>query len=171
MCCVWADLAGMADGTLWKACLDHLSPAVSPELPLISVCHWSGLWNGYSPPLPGSGAASGDGICKDEVTLDRTNFPWLAKAPSGRIHRDSNNKWHLDLSVMHQSHSAHFISYCLFLTELQGAGKIQPGRSSVHNVLIFAFSAPKHLLLGATGDRMLFYMDFWSDAGWLFSCF
>lgn len=139
-------------------------------------CHWLQfitlrLCNGHSPPPPGSGAASGDGICKDEVTLDRTDFPWLAKAPSERIHRHSNNKWHLALSVMHQSHNAQFISYCLFLTKLQGAGKIQSGRSSVHNALIFAFFAPKHLLLGATGDRMLFYMDFWSDAGWLFSCF
>lgn len=114
-------------------------------------------WDGHSPPLTGSAAASGDGTCKDEATLDRTNLP---KAPSKRIHRDSNNKWHLELSFLHQSHNAHFISYCLFITKLQGAGKIQSGRSSVHNTLIFAFSPPKHLLLGVTGDRMLFYMDF-----------
>lgn len=133
------------------------SPAVSPALTAVNHCSGCTM-GGYSPHLPASGALSGDGICKDEVTLDRTGFPWLAKAPSERIHGDSNNKWHLDLSVMQQSHN--FISYCLFLTKLQGAGRIQSERSSVHHALIFAFSAPKPLLLGATGDRMLFYMDF-----------
>lgn len=122
--CLWADWAGMADGTPWKEFLHHLS--LQPSIftwaaPDFSVSlHRAVKWDGYS---PGSGAAPGDGICKDEETLIRTNSPWLAKAPSERIHRDSNNKRHLELSVMRQSHNAHFISYCLFLTKLQGAGK------------------------------------------------
>lgn len=51
-----------------------------------------------------------------------------------------------------------FISHSLFLTKLQGKDSQEKVQST--RALMFAFSPPKHLLLGVAGDRMLFCMDF-----------